>query len=97
MTTSEDLKADLIEGLKTIGLTKGENCYVSGNISSLARTKIKKNILLPTFLSSLNETIGELGTIFSPSASMNWVLLLNFLENFPNQLEHFIHFGQFQV
>lgn len=71
MTTPEELKADLIEGLKTIGLTKGENCYISGNITSLARTKIKKNILLPTFLSSLNETIGEFGTIFSPSASMN--------------------------
>ena len=71
MISPEDLKNDLIEGLEDIGLSKGENCYISGNVTSLARTRLKKDILLPTCLSSFQEVIGQTGTVFSPSASMN--------------------------
>ena len=71
MISPEDLKNDLIEGLEGIGLSKGENCYISGNVTSLARTRLRKNILLPTCLSSFQEVIGQTGTVFSPSASMN--------------------------
>jgi len=71
MITPRELQLELTEDLKKVGLSSGENCYVTGNISKLARTRIKKNVLLPTVLASLNDVIGPLGTIFSPSASMN--------------------------
>jgi len=71
MITPHELQLEISEDLKKIGLTQGDSCYVAGNISALARTRIKKNILLPTFLASLEDVIGPLGTIFSPSASMN--------------------------
>jgi len=71
MITPQELQLELTEDLKKIGLSRGETCYVAGNISALARTRIKKNVLLPTFLASLKGVIGPLGSIFSPSASMN--------------------------
>ena len=71
MITPQELQLELTEDLKKIGLSQGETCYVAGNISVLARTRIKKNVLLPTFLDSLKGVIGPLGSIFSPSASMN--------------------------
>lgn len=71
MITPKQLQLELSQDLKKIGLIRGDNCYIAGNIGALARTRIKKNVLLPTFLDSLREVIGPLGTIFSPSASMN--------------------------
>lgn len=64
-------QVDLSKHLKNVGLSEGDNCYVASNISLLAKTKIKKNILLSNCLSSFQEVIGSNGTIFSPSASMN--------------------------
>lgn len=69
--TSEELKFDLLNLLRKVGLSKNESCYIAGNISSLARTGVPKKILLPTCLSAFQEVIGSEGTIFSPSASMN--------------------------
>jgi aminoglycoside 3-N-acetyltransferase len=69
--TSEDLQSDLTHLLNILGLSEGETCYVAGNISALARTRLKKDILLPVCLSAFKEVIGPSGTIFSPSASMN--------------------------
>jgi len=69
--TSQLLQSDLIHLLDALGLSKGETCYVAGNISALARTRLKKEVLLPTCLSAFQEVIGSDGTIFSPSASMN--------------------------
>lgn len=71
MNNPNALKLELIKGLEEIGLTKNDNCYVTGNISALARTKIKKNVLLPLVQSTFQEVMGPMGTIFSPSASMN--------------------------
>jgi len=71
MVTPEELQLDLSKTLGKIGLKKEETCYVAGNISALARTRLKKDILLPIALSSFQDVIGPAGTIFSPSASMN--------------------------
>ncbi len=71
MTTLEDLRSELSDGLKTVGLTRDETCYIAGNINLLAKTRIKKRFLLPMFLSSIKHVIGTHGTLFSPSASMN--------------------------
>lgn len=69
--TPEELYADLQLSFKNVGIRKDDNCYIAGNISALARTRIKKDILLSVFLSSFREAVGSMGTLFSPSASMN--------------------------
>ena len=66
-----NLQVDLSKNLKSVGLNEGDNCYVPSNVSLLAKSKIKKDILLSNCLSSFQEVIGSNGTIFSPSASMN--------------------------
>lgn len=71
MTTASELQLELSEDLKKIGLVPGEVCYVAGNISALARTRLKKDVILETFLNALQGIIGSNGSIFSPSASMN--------------------------
>lgn len=71
MISEEKLSTDLSSELEKIGLSKNMNCYVAGNIISLAKTRIKKNNLLPLCLSAFTDIIGSSGTIFSPSASMN--------------------------
>ena len=71
MITPVELQNEIIDLLKSIGLERKETCYIAGNISALARTRLKKDILLPTFIDALQEVIGPMGTVFSPSASMN--------------------------
>jgi len=71
MIAPEELQTEMSKLFTSLGLKRDETCYVAGNISALARTRIKKDILLPTFLAALEDVIGPMGTIFSPSASMN--------------------------
>lgn len=68
---SRELETDLTKLLKSVGLKAGDCCYVAGNVSALAKTKVKRNILLPTCLSAFQKVVGVNGTIFSPSSSMN--------------------------
>ena len=49
MVTPDELQLDLSKTLSNIGLKKEETCYVAGNISALARTRLKKDILLRDF------------------------------------------------
>ena len=49
---SRELETDLTKLLKSVGLKAGDCCYVAGNVSALAKTKVKRNILLPTCLSA---------------------------------------------
>lgn len=69
--TYEDLKSDLDKLFDELSISKGENIYVTGNISKFARTRILKSDILRAITNSLIESITPLGTIFSPSASMN--------------------------
>lgn len=71
MIAAQELQLELMEALNSIGLTREETCYVTGNFGMLARTRLDRNVLLSTVLSAFQETIGPSGTIFSPSASMN--------------------------
>ena len=53
-----NLQVDLSKNLKSVGLNEGDNCYVPSNVSLLAKSKIKKDILLSNCLSSFQEVIG---------------------------------------
>jgi aminoglycoside 3-N-acetyltransferase len=71
MTDPEELQISLSNLLTGLGLKEEETCYIAGNISALARTRLKKDVVLPRFIAALQNVIGPMGTIFSPSASMN--------------------------
>ncbi len=71
MIAPEELQVSLSKLFTGLGLKKEDTCYVAGNISALARTRLKKDILLPRFIAALQDVVSPLGTIFSPSASMN--------------------------
>ena len=71
MITPEELQTSLSHSFASLGLKKEETCYIAGNISALARTRLIKDVLLPRFIAAFQDVIGPMGTIFSPSASMN--------------------------
>ena len=71
MISPEELQTSLSHSFTSLGLKKEDTCFITGNISALARTRLKKDILLPRFLAALQDVISPTGTIFSPSASMN--------------------------
>ena len=71
MIAPEELQVSLSNSFTDLGLKEEETCYIAGNISALARTRLKKDILLPRFIAALQDVVSPLGTIFSPSASMN--------------------------
>jgi aminoglycoside 3-N-acetyltransferase len=71
MTKQEDLIFEIRESFEQLKIKKESTFYITGNISQLARTRIKKKELLDIFLDTSLDYIGGNGTIFSPSASMN--------------------------
>jgi len=71
MYVKENLISDLKECLDNLGIKKGDTVYTTGNASRLARTKLKKDEILDALLSSFTLSIGDMGTLFAPSASMN--------------------------
>lgn len=62
---------ELLNAFDDLKIRSSDSCYITGNISALAKTKIKKKDLLSIFLNSCLDVLGSKGTIFSPSASMN--------------------------
>ena len=66
-----NLEKELTSCLSKIGLTSGQSIYITGNMGSLGKIRMKKSLKLETFLNSFWNNIGDRGTIFSPAASMN--------------------------
>lgn len=70
-----DKKQILINGLKEcmkdLKIHQGDVVYTTGNASKLARSKVKKDDILDSLLTSFESAIGNSGTLFAPSASMN--------------------------
>tara|TARA_A100001011_G_scaffold376675_1_gene439512 strand:- start:117 stop:926 length:810 start_codon:yes stop_codon:yes gene_type:complete len=71
MSKQADLISDIKKSYDQLRIKKGDILYITGNVSQLARTKIKKKELLDIFLDTSLDHLGSGGTIFSPSASMN--------------------------
>ena len=70
-TTPEELEIDLANCILDLGLEKGNNLYITGDMGALGKLRIRKSIKQEIFLKSFNNSIGLDGTIFSPAASMN--------------------------
>ena len=68
---SRELERELTNCLSELGLGLGASLYITGNMGSLGKIRVKKSIKLETFLNSFWNNIGKEGTIFSPAASMN--------------------------
>ena len=45
MIAPEELQTSLSHSFTSLGLKKEDTCYIAGNISALARTRLKKDIL----------------------------------------------------
>tara|TARA_B100000787_G_C16194041_1_gene299452 strand:+ start:1896 stop:2735 length:840 start_codon:yes stop_codon:yes gene_type:complete len=68
---SKNLERELSSCLSELGINKGASLYITGNMGSLGKIKVKKSVKLEAFLNSFWNNIGKDGTIFSPAASMN--------------------------
>jgi len=71
MDKKQVLVTELLECLNDIEIYEGDTVYTTGNVSRLARSKVKKGDILDALLTSFELKLGESGTIFAPSASMN--------------------------
>ena len=71
MNSKQILINELRECNRNLGIKNGNTIYVTGNVSRLARSKLKKADILDALLLSFQSSIGDSGTIFAPSASMN--------------------------
>ena len=67
----EELKIELFNCILELGLVKGNNLYITGDMGALGKIRIKKSTKQKIFLNSFTNSIGPDGTIFSPAASMN--------------------------
>jgi aminoglycoside 3-N-acetyltransferase len=71
MSSKKILENELSECIRDLEINNGDLVYTTGNASRLARSKLKKDDILSALLGSFTSTIGENGTLFAPSASMN--------------------------
>ena len=67
----EKYKSGMRDCYKSIGVKRGENLYITGNISKLGRLRVPKNEKLRGLYEALREIISNKGSVFSPAASMN--------------------------
>lgn len=68
---SKILEKELTVCLSELGLSSDQSIYITGNMGSLGKIRMKKSIKLEVLLNSFWNNIGKKGTIFSPAASMN--------------------------
>jgi aminoglycoside 3-N-acetyltransferase len=71
MNLSIEFEKELTSCLADIGLSQGDNIYVTGNIGALGRVRINKTLKMDLLLKAFQNNIGREGTIFSTAASMN--------------------------
>lgn len=67
----KELKDKIIKALKKLNIVKNDNVYIASDLSPFALIRIPKKRKLELIFESIFEVIGDNGTIFSPSASMN--------------------------
>lgn len=68
----KNFSRDFEKGLKKLGLNKTKNLFVTSNLESISKIRIKKNDKLKILLEGLKKIMGKNYTIFSPSASLNY-------------------------
>jgi len=68
---SKTLEKELTACLSELGLNSDQSIYITGNMGSLGKIRMKKSVKLEVFLNAFWNNIGKNGTIFSPAASMN--------------------------
>jgi len=67
----EELEIELTKCIRELGIKKGNNLYITGNLGPLGRIKLKKSKKQEIIFNSFLNNVGDSGTIFSPAASMN--------------------------
>ena len=65
--------------LKKIKLKNTKNLYITSNLTSIASIRITKQNKLKIIFKAIKNIMGKNYTIFSPSASMNYVIQINLL------------------
>ena len=71
MKSKQILISELTECIQNLEINNADTLYTTGNVSRLARSRLKKDDILDALLSSFKISIGDKGTLFAPSASMN--------------------------
>ena len=71
MKSKQILISELTECIQNLEINNADTLYTTGNVSRLARSRLKKDDILYALLSSFKISIGDKGTLFAPSASMN--------------------------
>jgi len=71
MNLNFEFENELTECFKKLDINKDNNIFITGNVGSLARVRIERNLKMSLLLKALKNRIGKNGSVFSPSASMN--------------------------
>lgn len=71
MDLNFEFENGLTDCFKKLGINKGDNTYITGNVGALGRIRIEKNLKMSLLLKALRNRMGNDANIFSPSASMN--------------------------
>tara|TARA_B100000029_G_C17554296_1_gene951195 strand:- start:943 stop:1743 length:801 start_codon:yes stop_codon:yes gene_type:complete len=66
-----ELKEKIIISLKNLNIVKNDNVYIASDLRPFALIRISKKRKLEIIIESIMDVIGNKGSIFSPSASMN--------------------------